>query len=83
MERVYGKGLTGMMKNGRVDPTTFGWDNRHTGGAQLGSSVNKLFGQALNRKITGGLTIDATTAAAYWMGFTVGMQYSGLARESL
>lgn len=44
MERVYGKGLTGMMKNGRVDPTTFGWDNRHTGGAQLGSSVNKLFG---------------------------------------
>ena len=39
LERVYGKGLVGMYdpETGRIDPSRFGWDNRLTGGAPLGS----------------------------------------------
>jgi len=50
---------------GRIDPERFGWDNRVTGGARLGESIN--------RTITSNLTIDATGLAAYWLGFTLGM----------
>ena len=59
---------------GKVDPTTFGWDNRLTGGKRLGSSVSVT--------ITKGLTIDAVTNMAYALGFSKGMQYEGLRRES-
>lgn len=62
-------------KSGRIDPARFGWDNRVTGGALLGSSIS--------RTITPGLTIDATGISAYWLGFTIGMQYNGLDRESV
>ena len=62
-------------ETGKVDPTKFGWDNRVTGGARLGSSIS--------RTIVPGLTIDATGATAFWLGFTQGMQYNGLDRESV
>jgi len=58
---------------GKIDPTTFGWDNRLTGGALLGTSIS--------RTITDGLTIDATTGMAFMLGFSKGMQYSGMDRE--
>ena len=69
LERVYGRGLVHMMdpETGKVDPTTFGWDNRVTGGKRLGSSISYT--------ITPGFTIDATTTMAYWLGFSKGMQY--------
>lgn len=66
-------------ETGRVDPTRFGWDNRLTGGAPLGSHIRlphvanikrHLMGQEISRTITDGLTIDATGATAYWLGFT-------------
>ena len=58
---------------GKIDPETFGWDNRLTGGARLGSSISKT--------ISDGFTIDATTTMAYWLGFAKGMQYSAMDRE--
>ena len=61
-------------ETGHIDPTRFGWDNRITGGARLGSSIS--------RTIVPGLTIDATGASAFWLGFTRGMQYNGLDREA-
>lgn len=61
-------------ENGKIDPTRFGWDNRVTGGAPLGSSIS--------RTIVPGLTIDATGFNAYMLGFTTGMAYNGLDRES-
>ena len=60
-------------ETGEIDPTTFGWDNRLTGGALLGSSIS--------RTITDGLTINASTPMAYMLGFSKGMQYSGMERE--
>lgn len=76
LERVYGKNLIGMHDEltGRVDPTRFGWDNFATGGRRLGASISTT--------ITDGLTIDATTSFAYWLGFAQGMQYTGLNRET-
>ena len=62
-------------KTGRVDPSRFGWDNKLTGGALLGSSMS--------RAITEDLTIDATDGAAYFLGFASGMQYNGLDRGSM
>ena len=59
----------------RVDPSKFGWDNRVTGGKLLGSSIS--------RTIVPGLTIDASGASAYWLGFVKGMQYNGLDRDSM
>ena len=61
-------------ETGQIDPTRFGWDNRITGGARLGSSIS--------RTIVPGLTIDATGASAFWLGFVRGMQYNGLDREA-
>lgn len=58
---------------GKIDPERFGWDNRLTGGAKLGSSIS--------RTITEGFTIDASTSMAYWLGFAKGMQYSAMDRE--
>ena len=52
-------------ETGRIDPERFGWDNRVTGGAPLGSSIS--------RTINDNLTIDATGLAAFWLGFTIGM----------
>ena len=76
LERVYGRGLTGMIneKTGMVDPSTFGRDNRLTGGKRLGSSISIT--------ITDGLTIDAATGMAWALGFSKGMQYEGLSRET-
>ena len=62
-------------QSGRIDPKRFGWDNRVTGGAPLGSSISTT--------ITPNLTIDATTGTAYWLGFAKGMQYNGLDRDSV
>lgn len=59
---------------GQVDPTTFGWDNRLTGGKRLGSSISVT--------ITPGLTIDAVTNMAFALGFSKGMQYDGLERDT-
>jgi len=75
LERTYGKGLVGMMhpETGKIDPTRFGWDNRVTGGAPLGSQ--------LSITIKKGLTIDGTTNSAYWLGFAKGMQYEGLTKD--
>jgi hypothetical protein len=75
MERTYGKGLVGMKDplSGQVDPARFGWDNRVTGGAPLGSSIVVA--------ITKELSIDASTVFAYWLGFVKGMQYTGLDRS--
>jgi hypothetical protein len=72
LERTYGKGLVGMMKPGtnEIDPSRFGWDNKKTGGAPLGSNLSVT--------ITSGLTIDGTTSTAFWLGFSKGMQYEGL-----
>ena len=61
-------------ETGQIDPTRFGWDNRVTGGARLGSSISKT--------IVPGLTIDATGSSAFWLGFVRGMQYNGLDREA-
>ena len=55
-------------KTGRVDPMTFGWDNRATGGARLGTSITIT--------ITEGLTIDGTGASAFGLGWAQGAQYS-------
>ena len=62
-------------KTGRIDPKRFGWDNRLTGGAPLGSSMSTT--------IRPGLTIDATTGSAFVLGFAKGMQYKGLDRDSV
>lgn len=61
------------LETGSLDPNKFGWDNRVTGGALLGSSISVT--------ITEGTTIDASTFSAYWLGWVKGMQYTGLARE--
>ena len=61
-------------EDGKINPNTFGRDNRLTGGARLGSSINIT--------ITDGLTIDAATSMAYALGFSKGMQYEGLKRET-
>ena len=76
LERVYGKGLIHMHDplTGKIDPSTFGWDNRRTGGGLLGASISRTIGP--------GLTIDASTVMAYWLGFAKGMQYSALERDS-
>ena len=75
MERVYGKGLVGMKdpETGRIDPGRMGWDNRVTGGAPLGSQINVT--------VAPGVTIDASSVTAYWLGFVDGMKYTGLDRD--
>ena len=55
-------------KSGKVDPMTFGWDNRTTGGARLGTSITIT--------IIEGLTIDGSGASAFWLGWAQGAQYS-------
>ena len=60
-------------ETGLVDPERFGWDNRLTGGAKLGSSINISINS---------LTIDATTGFAFGLGFARGMQYEGMQRET-
>ena len=55
-------------KTGKVDPMTFGWDNRTTGGARLGTSITVT--------IIEGLTIDGSGASAFWLGWAQGAQYS-------
>ena len=59
-------------ETGRVDPGRMGWDNRVTGGAPLGSQINVT--------VAPGLTIDASSYMAYWLGFVDGMKYTGLDR---
>ena len=84
LERVYGKGLVGMIneKTGRVDATRFGWDNRVTGGARMGSGRKAgLVAQTISRTIMPGLTIDASTSSAFWLGFSKGLQYEGLSKD--
>ena len=75
MERTYGKGMVGMTDplTGKIDPTKFGMDNRLTGGARLGSSITVT--------IMDNLTIDGTSAMAFWLGWAKGMQYDGLESE--
>ena len=79
-------------ETGQIDPTRFGWDNRLTGGAPLGSHIRVpnlagirrgMMGQEISKTITEGLTIDATGTSAFWLGFTKGMQYNGLDRGTV
>ena len=75
MERTYGKGLAGLYdEQGKFRAERLGWDNRHTGGARLGSS--------LSVEIIPGVVIDASGAMAQGLGFVKGMQYSALAESS-
>ena len=73
MERTYGKGLVGMFneETGQIDPTRFGWDNKRTGGAPLGSNISVTIPGT-------NIVVDATLGSAFAMGFTTGMKYSGL-----
>ena len=82
LERTYGKGLVGMRdpKTNKIDFNRMGWDNHKTGGRQLGSSIGGRYGMTITNSING-FTFDATTGAAFLMGWSKAMQYSGLDRE--
>ena len=43
--------------------------------------LTKGLNQAISTQIAPGVTIDATNAIAYWLGFSKGMNYVGLERE--
>ena len=83
LERVYGKGLVGMInEKGKIDPDRFGWDNRVTGGRKMGSGRKaSLAATTISRTIMPGLTIDASTDSAFWLGFAKGLQYEGLSKD--
>ena len=75
LERTYGKGMMDIKgPDGRVDSTKFIHTDRRMGGSRLGSNISVT--------VRPGLTIDAATKAAFWLGFVNGMQYEGLNRES-
>ena len=40
-----------------------------------------LAAQVISRQIMPGLTIDASTDSAFWLGFSKGLQYEGLAKD--
>ena len=58
---------------GKVDPTTFGWDNHRTGGQRLGAQISI--------RVTDGLTIDGTGFSAFMLGAAKGFQYTGITQD--
>ena len=64
---------------GKIDFNRMGWDNHRTGGRQLGSSINGRYGSTITKSING-WTFDASTGSAFAIGWSKGMQYSGLDR---
>lgn len=74
MERQYGKGLIGMYdSNGRLNMDRF----------QYANHLTKGLNGAISTTIAPGLTIDATNAIAYWLGWAQGMNYAGLDRDDV
>jgi len=64
LEKVYGKGLTGMFdENGRMTRERLSW-------ARMRPSAIWME--------LGGLEIDAETSSAWWYGFIGGLQYTGM-----
>lgn len=75
LERTYGRGMVDLYgMDGRIDPEKFIHTDRRMGGSKLGSNISVT--------VRPGLTIDAATKAAFWLGFVNGMQYEGLNRDS-
>ena len=69
-------------EKGKIDPDRFGWDNRVTGGRKMGSGRKaSLAATTISRTIMPGLTIDASTDSAFWLGFAKGLQYEGLSKD--
>ena len=53
-----------------------------TGGRKMGAGRKAgLVAQTISRTIMPGLTIDASTESAFWLGFAKGMQYEGLSKD--
>ena len=89
LERTYGKGLVDLYgADGRVDQNKFIHTDKRMGGARLGANMPSLgdlsdrLGQ-ISVTVTSGLTLDAATRSAYWLGFVNGMQYEGLDRSGV
>ena len=68
MERHYGKDLAGMKdpKTGKFDVSRLGWAKH---GRRLGESITMTINS---------MSFDASTASAYWMGASKGLQWDGL-----
>jgi len=73
MERHYGKDLAGMKdpKTGKFDVSRLGWAKH---GRRLGESITMTINS---------MSFDASTASAYWMGASKGLQWDGLKGESI
>ena len=71
MERTFGPGLVGMFhEDGTFNMNSIANKNRYIAGEPMTVNI-------------GNLSLDATSAKAYWLGFVKGMQYAGLEKSDV